>query len=178
MTAEFASVAAECSYELPAFPIFSTLHGRLLGDDEPMDADYWTAHVRATVRFADAAAEAMQAEPTHLVEFGAKRTLAPMITRSHEGAPPALNVATDLTGTVAALYRDGLNPDWNLLYPNEARAGAPAQRLLVQHRQPVLDQGTDCRSRPAGDVERCPERDYHDRHDKGFDDGQSHRAVP
>ena len=121
MTAEFASVAAECSYQLPAFPIFSTLHGRLLGDDEPMDADYWTAHVRATVRFADAAAEAMQAEPTHLVEFGAKRTLAPMITRSHEGAPPALNIATDLTGTVAALYRDGLNPDWNLLYPTEAR---------------------------------------------------------
>ena len=122
MTAAFASIAAECSYELPAFPIFSTLHGRLLGDDEPMDADYWTAHVRATVRFADAAAEAMQAEPTHLVEFGAKRTLGPMISRSHEGAPPALNVATDLTGTVAALYRDGLNPDWNLLYPNEARA--------------------------------------------------------
>jgi 8-amino-7-oxononanoate synthase len=122
MTAAFASIAAECSYELPAFPIFSTLHGRLLGDDEPMDADYWTAHVRATVRFADAAAQAMQAEPTHLVEFGAKRTLGPMITRSHEGAPPALNVATDLTGTVAALYRDGLNPDWNLLYPTEARA--------------------------------------------------------
>jgi len=121
MTAEFASVAAECIYQLPAFPIFSTLHGRLLGDDEPMDADYWTAHVRATVRFADAAAEAMQAEPTHLVEFGAKRTLAPMITRSHDGAPPALNIATDLRGTVAALYRDGLNPDWNLLYPTEAR---------------------------------------------------------
>jgi 8-amino-7-oxononanoate synthase len=122
MTKEFASVAAACSYQLPAFPIFSTLHGRLLGDDEPMDADYWTAHVRATVRFADAAAEAMHAEPTHLVEFGAKRTLGPMITRSHEGAPPALNVATDLTGTIAALYRDGLNPDWNLIYPNEARA--------------------------------------------------------
>jgi 8-amino-7-oxononanoate synthase len=121
MTAEFASVAAACSYELPAFPIFSTLHGRLLGDDEPMDADYWTAHVRATVRFADAAAEAMKADPAHLVEFGAKRTLGPMITRSHEGAPPALGVATDLTGTVAALYRDGLNPDWNLLYPTEAR---------------------------------------------------------
>ena len=121
MTTEFAAVAAECSYELPVFPVFSTLHGRLLGDDEPMDAAYWTAHVRATVRFADAAAAAMKAEPTHLVEFGAKRTLGPMITRSHHGAPPALNVATDLTETVAALYRDGLNPDWNLLYPNEAR---------------------------------------------------------
>jgi 8-amino-7-oxononanoate synthase len=121
MTAEFASIAMECSYELPAFPIFSTLRGRLLGDDEPMNADYWTAHIGATVRFADATAEAMQAEPTHLVEFGAKHTLAPMITRAYEGAPPALTVAAGLPETVAALYRDGLNPNWNLLYPNQAR---------------------------------------------------------
>ena len=121
MTAEFAPIAAECSYQLPAFPIFSTLRGRMLADDEPMDADYWTAHIGATVRFADAAAEAMHAEPTHLVEFGAKRTLAPMITRSHDGAPPALAIAAGLTETVAALYRDGLNPNWNLLYPNQAR---------------------------------------------------------
>jgi 8-amino-7-oxononanoate synthase len=121
MMAEFASVAAQCSFELPAFPIFSTLHGRLLGDDEPMDANYWTAHVRSTVRFADAAAEAMHAEPTHLVEFGARRTLGPMIMRSHGSAPPALDVATDLHATVAALYRGGLNPDWDLLYPKEAR---------------------------------------------------------
>jgi 8-amino-7-oxononanoate synthase len=121
MAAEFASIAAEISYQLPAFPIFSTLHGRMLGDNEPMDADYWTDHIGATVRFADAAAEAMQAEPTHLVELGARRTLTPMITRAYKGAPPALSVATGLSETVAALYRDGLNPDWNLLYPNEAR---------------------------------------------------------
>jgi acyl transferase domain-containing protein/7-keto-8-aminopelargonate synthetase-like enzyme len=121
ITARFASIAAAVSYQLPAFPIFSTLHGRLLGDDEPMGADYWTEHIGATVRFADAAAAAMQAEPTHLVELGAKRTLAPMITRAHEGAPAALTVATGLPEVVAALYRDGLNPDWNLLYPNEAR---------------------------------------------------------
>ncbi|WP_101946587.1 type I polyketide synthase [Mycobacterium sp. 3519A] len=121
MTAKFASIATEISYRLPVFPIFSTLRGRLLGDDEPMDADYWTEHIGATVRFADAAAEAMHAEPTHLVEFGAKRTLAPMITRAHRKAPSALTVATGVTKVVAALYRDGLNPDWNLLYPNEAR---------------------------------------------------------
>ncbi|MGA5462760.1 type I polyketide synthase [Mycobacterium sp. NPDC050041] len=148
MTAEFAEVAASCSYDLPAVPVFSTLHGRLLGDDEPMDAAYWTAHIRATVRFADAAAEAMRAEPTHLVEFGARRTLGPMITRSHEGAPPALAVGTDLTGAVAALYRDGLNPDWKLLYPSDARV---AHRLSgysfsTAHRFWI-------RQRTAGDVE-------------------------
>jgi 8-amino-7-oxononanoate synthase len=121
MTAEFASVAAQCSYGLPVFPIYSTLHGRMLGDDEPMDADYWSAHVRATVRFADAVAEAMRAEPTHLIEFGAKRTLGPMITRSHPDAPGALAVAAGVTETVTALYRDGFDPEWSLLYSKESQ---------------------------------------------------------
>jgi 8-amino-7-oxononanoate synthase len=121
MTAEFAAIASKCSFQPPAFPIFSTVHGRLLGDDERMDADYWTAHIRATVRFADAAAEAMQAEPTHLLEFGSRRTLTPMIARAHDGAPPAVTVAGGLTETVAALYRDGLNPSWEPLYTRPAR---------------------------------------------------------
>jgi 8-amino-7-oxononanoate synthase len=121
MCAEFASVAARCSYRRPVFPVFSTLHGRMLGDDEVMDAGYWSAHVRAPVRFADAVTEALRAEPTHLVEFGAKRTLGSIITRSHEGAPPTLAVATGVTDTVCALYRDGFDPDWNLLYPPQSQ---------------------------------------------------------
>jgi 8-amino-7-oxononanoate synthase len=121
MTADFAAIAAQCTYDLPIYPIFSTLQGRLLGDDEPLDADYWTEHIRAAVLFAGAATAAMDAEPTHLVEFGAKRTLGPIITRAHEGAPPALSVAAGITEAIAALYRDGLNPDWDLLYYNEAQ---------------------------------------------------------
>ena len=133
--------------------------------------DYWTAHVRATVRFAEAAAEAIQAEPTHLVEFGAKRTLGPMITRSHEGAPPALTVATDLTGTVAALYRDGLNPDWNLLYPNEARAAHRLSGYSFSTANRFWIRESARAAQTAG--RRCS-----DRLNEGFDDGQSHRAVP
>ena len=149
MTAEFASVAAECSYQLPAFPIFSTLHGRLLGVTNLWTRTTGPPTFRATVRFADAAAEAMQAEPTHLVEFGAKRTLAPMIPIARRRGAAALTSRRIGEGhAVAALYRDGLNPDWNLL-SHRARIRAPAQRLLVQHLQPVLDPGTDRRS-PSG----------------------------
>ena len=127
MTDEFAAIAAECDYELPAFPVFSTLHGRLLGNDEPMDAQYWTAHIGATVRFADAAAAAMGSEPTHVVEFGPKRSLAQIITRSHAQAPAALAPATGFADTVAELYRGGLNPDFALLYPDVM----PAPRRLT-----------------------------------------------
>ncbi|GAB2997228.1 type I polyketide synthase [Mycobacterium bourgelatii] len=125
IAAEFAAVAAQCDYGLPAYPIYSTLHGRMLGDDEPMDAAYWTAHVGATVRFADAAAAAMEADPTLLVEFGPKRTLGPMIVRAQEATaevvPPSVTVASGVAETVAALYRHGLNPNWSLLYPAEAQ---------------------------------------------------------
>jgi 8-amino-7-oxononanoate synthase len=122
MLVQFASTAAQCSYRQPSFPIFSALRGRVLGEDELMDAQYWTAHIRATVRFAVTVAEALQTEPTHLVEFGSKPSLGPLIRRSYDGAPPALSAARGITETVAALYRDGLDPDWAALYPKPATA--------------------------------------------------------
>ncbi|OBK76147.1 type I polyketide synthase [Mycobacterium sp. 1274761.0] len=121
MVADFAEIAAGCSYRLPVFPVFSTLHGRMLAEDETMGADYWTDHISRAVQFAPAVTEAMRCQPTHLIEFGAKRTLGPMITRAHDGVPPALAVADGIAETVAALYRDGLDPRWNLLYADEAQ---------------------------------------------------------
>lgn len=121
MVAEFAAVATQCRYQLPLIPMFSTLRGGIPDRDEPMDAQYWTAHVRATVRFGAAVTEALQTHPTHLVEFGSRPTLAPMIIRSHPDAPPVLSVARGVAETAAALYRDGLNPDWDTLYPADAR---------------------------------------------------------
>ncbi|MFE3056849.1 type I polyketide synthase [Nocardia sp. NPDC059239] len=125
----FAEVAGECHYRRPEIPVYSSVRGRLLDADEPMDAAYWVEHVEATVRFADAAAAALRAEPTHLVEVGPRRTLAPMVGRAHAELDLPIQVpcpgpnATghELDSTVAALYRDGLNPDWDVLYEPAAR---------------------------------------------------------
>jgi 8-amino-7-oxononanoate synthase len=129
MLDEFAAVAAECTFELPHVPIYSTLRGRMLDDGEPMDADYWVTHAAGTVRFADAATAALHAEPTHLIELGPKRTLAPMVTRAHPETTLRVLVpipGRDATGSelienVAALYRYGFNPRWNHLYPPDAQ---------------------------------------------------------
>ncbi|MCE5292144.1 MAG: aminotransferase class I/II-fold pyridoxal phosphate-dependent enzyme [Nocardiaceae bacterium] len=126
MIAEFAEVAAACTYSPAAFPIYSTARGRLLDDEEPMDADYWVEHIRSTVQFADATTAALDSGPTHLVEFGAKRVLGPMIRRLNPEAPTPLCVADGFSDAVVALYRDGVNPQWNLLYP---KASQVAHRL-------------------------------------------------
>ena len=129
MLEEFGALANTCTFAPPSIPVFSTLRGRLLEDGEPMDAEYWVAHAAGTVRFGDAISAALQAEPTHLIEFGSKRTLIPMIKRSHPGVgfktltplPGPDAGGSELTETVAALYRDGLNPNWDNLYPPQAQ---------------------------------------------------------
>ncbi len=136
MLAEFEAVASTCAYRTATLPIYSTVHGRPLEPEEVMDAGYWTEHVRATVRFGDAVTAALATDPTHLVEVGPRRVLAAAV----RGIDPALGCLSpspgpnatgdELAATVAALYRDGLDPVWDELYE-------PAQR--VRRRLPVYE---------------------------------------
>ncbi|MGV9865248.1 type I polyketide synthase, partial [Rhodococcus koreensis] len=125
----FAEVAADCTYRPPEIPIFSTTRGRLLDVDEPMDATYWTDHITATVRFADATAAALTCDPTHLIEVGPARILLSLNARAHPGStarhlapcPGPAATGDELPATVAALYRDGHDPAWDALYEPGAR---------------------------------------------------------
>ncbi|MFE3289376.1 type I polyketide synthase [Rhodococcus sp. NPDC059234] len=129
MTAAFADVAAACTFAPPAIPLYSTVRGRLIGVDETMDAQYWIDHIRGPVAFADTLATALTTDPTHLIELGPRPALTAMVTRGH----PDLTVprlvpcpGPDATGrelmeVVAALYRDGHDPNWNALYEPSQR---------------------------------------------------------
>ncbi|WP_446223454.1 type I polyketide synthase [Nocardia sp. IBHARD005] len=138
MLAEFEAVASTCAYRGAVLPIYSTVHGRPLGPDEVMDAEYWTEHVRATVRFGEAVHAALGTDPTHLVEVGPRRVLAASVRRINpeldarylSPSPGPSATGEELAATVAALYCDGLDPEWNELYE-------PAQR--VRRRLPVYE---------------------------------------
>ncbi|MFE3318083.1 type I polyketide synthase [Nocardia sp. NPDC059195] len=138
MLAEFEAVASTCAYRAAALPIYSTVHGRPLDPDEVMDAEYWTEHVRATVRFGDAVQAALGTDPTHLVEIGPRRVLSAsarkinpeLDARYLSPSPGPSATGEELAATVAALYCDGLDPVWNELYE-------PAQR--VRRRLPVYE---------------------------------------
>ncbi|WP_280259872.1 type I polyketide synthase [Nocardia abscessus] len=141
---QFRAVARECTYRAPAVPLYSTVHGRLLDENEAMDAEYWTEHVRATVRFGDAIRIALGTEPSHVVEIGPRRVLTALVGRARPDmavrclAPSPGPGATggELAGTVAALYRDGLDPDWDRLYEpaQRVRRRLPGYEFSTEHR--------------------------------------------
>ncbi|SDL31660.1 type I polyketide synthase [Streptomyces indicus] len=127
MLDDFAEIAREVGGAVPQLPLYSTLHGRLL-DGEAMDADYWVAHIRRPVLFADAFTAAGAAAPSHTVEVGPSPLLSSLTRRLPPPAGGIRPVATapvraadsggqDLADTVAELYRGGLDPRWDTLYP-------------------------------------------------------------
>ncbi|MBF6426644.1 aminotransferase class I/II-fold pyridoxal phosphate-dependent enzyme [Nocardia cyriacigeorgica] len=144
MLAEFEAAAGECTYRAPSLPIYSTVYGRLLEPGETMDAAYWTTHIRATVRFGQAAEAALDTAPTHVIEVGPRRVLTPLISRIRPEfagrclapSPGPGATGSEFAETIAALYRDGFDPDWDRLYEPEQR---------VRRRLPVYEFSTEHR---------------------------------
>jgi acyl transferase domain-containing protein len=67
---EFHATAAALRYAAPAIPVISHVTGRP-ADAEPLcSADYWTAHLRDTVHFADGVTQALERGVTAFLELG------------------------------------------------------------------------------------------------------------
>ncbi|MER5641539.1 beta-ketoacyl synthase N-terminal-like domain-containing protein [Kitasatospora sp. NPDC002227] len=132
MLERFGLIAEEVGGGIPQLPVYSTVRGRLLRDDEPMDAAYWVEHVGAPVLFAEAAERLFEAGPTHVVEIGPRPVLNGLVRRlrppaglrtlhpaqAPKGEQPGLPHLAEL---LAALHRDGQAVDWDAFYPETDR---------------------------------------------------------
>ncbi|MFP3992328.1 beta-ketoacyl synthase N-terminal-like domain-containing protein [Streptomyces sp. E11-3] len=125
----FAAVVSALDTAPSRIPFFSTLRGGPTGDD-PLDGAYWTAQARQPVRFDAALASLTETvAPTHLLEIGpgldlhalARRAGLPAGVQLLHPSPGEKAGGRELVELVAALYRAGLNPAWDALYPPEQR---------------------------------------------------------
>ncbi|WP_243040999.1 polyketide synthase [Dyella sedimenti] len=80
--APFRQEVAAIALSAPRLPIVSTLTGQPLGDDEARSIDYWTRHLRGTVRYATALAVQLAQAPSILLEVGPRAALA-TLARQH-----------------------------------------------------------------------------------------------
>ncbi|MER5460194.1 beta-ketoacyl synthase N-terminal-like domain-containing protein [Streptomyces sp. NPDC002668] len=122
---------ADVPVRRPAVPYFSTVYGHRMGDDETLDADYWTRQITEPVRFAEAAAALFAAGATHIVEIGPRAALTPMLARLKPatGRPVSCHAAHPghrapghrLHQLLGELWCAGLAPDWDALYQEADR---------------------------------------------------------
>jgi acyl transferase domain-containing protein len=132
----------------PRLPMFSTVTGGVL--DRDLDADYWSAHITGTVRFADAAQAMLRAGITHLVELGPKPVLLTLARRVPGGARvPGFSVlsgpqsgAQALASAAAELYRQGAELTFDPLY-------TPADRWATRLLPQVFDDSVRLWRRPS-----------------------------
>ncbi|SCK42156.1 amino acid adenylation domain-containing protein [Variovorax sp. HW608] len=88
--APFEALVRETRLSPPRLPIYSTLTGRLLTDEEATDPHYWARHLRETVRFSPAVREVL-AQLAHplFIEIGPRNTLATLVRQHATKATPA-----------------------------------------------------------------------------------------
>ncbi|MEV0431333.1 beta-ketoacyl synthase N-terminal-like domain-containing protein [Micromonospora sp. NPDC050495] len=128
----FRAVAATVTYHPARLPIVSNLTGQVASDAELSDPDYWTRHIRHTVRYTDGTAALHRLGATGYVELGPDATLTTLSQewlRRHapEARPPLVPLAarrkpavrTVLTG-LAQLHVAGAPVDWSPLHPHPA----------------------------------------------------------
>jgi acyl transferase domain-containing protein len=185
MLDRFAALADETGGGVPKLPVYSTVRGRLL-EAEPMDAKYWTEHISAPVLFGDAMSRLLEAGPTHLVETGPRPVLSRMARSLRSAAGAGVHTVAPVSGeeadgrtfaeAVAELFRSGLDPHWDAVYPQEERkpqrlapyAFSDAHRFWAR---------TPVRAAPAADLSVVPDRPDTAPHQREQQTAPGHGAV-
>ncbi|HEY7202229.1 MAG TPA: SDR family oxidoreductase, partial [Candidatus Dormibacteraeota bacterium] len=133
--ADFAERVRRVPRRAPAIPFVSNLTGTWITDEQAVDPEYWSAHLRGCVRFADGV-PALLADPRMaLVEVGPGQTLSGLV--APQAGPDRVVVPTlrhpqraepDLLVTlraVGALWAAGASVDWEAFNAPHARGRTP-----------------------------------------------------
>jgi acyl transferase domain-containing protein len=129
----FAERVRRVKRNAPTLPYLSNVSGGWVTPEQATDPEYWAAHLRGTVRFADGVAELLKEEDAVLLEIGPGQTLA-MLARRHPAKTERHLIASSvrhpreskhdvefLLGALGRLWVAGVEPDWDAFYDGERR---------------------------------------------------------
>lgn len=121
----------------PSIPYVSNLTGNWISPQEATDPEYWSRHLRETVRFADGLEKLLQNESVILLETGPGQTLS-TLARSRTKARSGQKVLSSmrhsredvsdekyLLTTLGRLWLAGVDLDWAAFYQEESRYRIP-----------------------------------------------------
>ncbi|KNG93886.1 type I polyketide synthase [Pseudaestuariivita atlantica] len=136
----------------PQIPFVSNRSGAFITDDEATDPDYWVAHLRGTVHFADCITT-LTAEPNRVfLEVGPGKALS-SLTRQH-GQVPGQQVLSSLRHpqddtpddiyhmtTLGRLWALGVDFDWGQIWGEARRNRVPLPTYPFQRQRYFIEPG-------------------------------------
>ncbi|HSE15898.1 MAG TPA: beta-ketoacyl synthase N-terminal-like domain-containing protein [Pyrinomonadaceae bacterium] len=130
---EFVEQVRRVKLNPPRIPFVSNLTGGWITEAEATDPDYWTRHLRHTVRFAKGLRELFKNSGQVLLEVGPGQTLSSLANQAPEKKPEQLVLRSlrhpreqqadlpFLLGTVGQLWLAGIEVDWPKLHAPHRR---------------------------------------------------------
>ncbi|WP_244961078.1 type I polyketide synthase [Paracoccus sanguinis] len=146
----FRAYLAGIRLSAPQIPIISNRTGRPLTDAEATDPDYWTAHLRGTVHFAEGIAHLSADPATLFVEVGPGRAMSSM-AGANPGVRPFQVISTlrhrdqavgdDLffINALARLWAAGGDFDWAQIWGDAARRRLPLPGYQFQRKRYFIE---------------------------------------
>ena len=110
----FQQEVSHIALSAPRIPIASTLTGDMLSDKEATSVDYWTRHLRGTVRFSTALQSLLANSQYAFLEAGPRTTLS-LLTRQHPQSRGRLVLASlaDMPSNERAAWLDAVGQLWS-----------------------------------------------------------------
>ena len=158
MLEELKALAEGVAFSAPEIPVVSNVTGKQLTAEEACSPEYWVAHVREPVRFADGVAMLAGAGVTRFLEVGPSTALAALAASSpllESGEPlfastlrgPKHDEREALLGFLAAAHCGGVSVAWDALFDEEGVGRVELPTYAFQRRRFWLE--PDAQSDPA-----------------------------
>jgi acyl transferase domain-containing protein/acyl carrier protein len=150
----FAEVVGLVSLNKPKIPYISNLTGHWQAVEQAADPDYWTAHLRQPVRFADGISLLAKIKHPIFVEVGPGQALSTFVRqykqKEQETAPPVTNLVRHpqeeksdtcfLLDRIGGLWLYGCKIDWKGFYRDEKRRRTPLPTYPFQGQPYWIDE--------------------------------------
>ncbi|MFD3604984.1 SDR family NAD(P)-dependent oxidoreductase, partial [Streptomyces sp. NPDC058656] len=149
--ATFREAAAHVTFHPPVIPLVSNLTGTLANPQELCTPDYWTRHVRETVRYHDGLQALRTAGATTLLEIGPDATLAAHTDQDQDTIPTLRRDRPEpahLLHALGHLHTRGIPITWPALFKDQPTHPIDLPTYPFQHKHYWIDGMTP----PASDV--------------------------
>lgn len=144
---EFRAYLEKITLSKPEIPFLSNKSGGWITDEEATSPEYWTMHLRGTVRFADNVDTLLKDKTRVMVETGPGRTLS-SLSRQHKdflsgghSAFPSIrhrkhevDDVTFFTTALGQLWASGGDFDWEMMWKGEQRTRVELPTYAWDHK--------------------------------------------